>query len=161
MIVLSVSESPVARLRFPHMQDPAKRKALDASREDARLRELATQAAAQEERERQWRVARGTATAEDLRGPIQVGPAQRDTWMTVLPEAQRANAVPTQVNVVSSPTIPLLISCPECSTWMDLEGMKMGRYVLSQTAPAERVCLCCYCQQMSYLPATCPAGGCS
>ena len=87
------------------MQDPAKRKALDAAREDARLRELATQAAAQEERERQWRVARGTATAEDLRGPIQVGPAQRDTWMTVLPEAQRANAVPTQVNVVSSSLI--------------------------------------------------------
>ena len=88
------------------MQDPDSRKALDASREDARLRELATQAAAQEERERQWRVARGTATAEDLRGPIQVGPAQRDTWMTDLPDARRASAVPTQVNVVWSLTTP-------------------------------------------------------
>lgn len=83
------------------MQDPKKRKALDGAREDAKMRERAEAAAAQEERERQWRVARGTATAEDLRGPIRVGPAQRDTWMTDLPEARRPNVAPQQVNVVS------------------------------------------------------------
>ena len=83
------------------MQDPERRKALDGAREEGRLRELATAAAAQEERERQWRVARGTATAEDLKGPIRVGPAQRDTWMTDLPEERRANPAPSQVNVVS------------------------------------------------------------
>ena len=83
------------------MQDPERRKALDGAREEARLREMATQAAAQQERERQWRIARGTATAEDLRGPIRVGPAQRDTWMTDLPEARRAAAAPSQVSVVS------------------------------------------------------------
>lgn len=88
---------------MPLAQDPVKRKALDLAREDARLRELATQTAAQEERERQWRVARGTATAEDLKGPIQVGPAQRDTWMTDIPEVRKASAVPTQVNVVGLP----------------------------------------------------------
>ena len=83
------------------MQDPEKRKALDGAREDAEMRERAEAVAAQEERERQWRVARGTATAEDLRGPIRVGPAQRDTWMTDLPEARRPNVAPQQVNVVS------------------------------------------------------------
>ena len=88
------------------MQDPERRKALDGARDEARLREMATQAAAQEERERQWRVARGTATAEDLKGPIRVGPAQRDTWMTDLPEERRAAAAPSQVNVVSSTECP-------------------------------------------------------
>lgn len=83
------------------VQDPEKRKALDGAREDAKMRERAEAAAAQEERERQWRVARGTATAEDLCGPIRVGPAQRDTWMTDLPEARRPNVAPQQVNVVS------------------------------------------------------------
>lgn len=89
-----------------HAQDPEKRRALDGAREEASLREMAQQAAAQEERERQWRVARGTATEEDLKGPIQVGPAQRDTWMTELPEARRASAVPTQVSVVSAQLLP-------------------------------------------------------
>ena len=89
-----------------HAQDPAERNALDEAREDARLRELATQAATQEERERQWRVARGTATAEDLKGPIRVGPAQRDTWMTVLPEERRPDPTPSQVNVVRPCRLP-------------------------------------------------------
>ncbi|EIE21657.1 DnaJ-domain-containing protein [Coccomyxa subellipsoidea C-169] len=78
------------------LQDAGKRSAIDADREDARLRRLAEEMAAQQERERQWRVARGTATAEDLRGPIRSGPAERDTWMTELPEARRPNAQPSQ-----------------------------------------------------------------
>ena len=66
------------------------------------MRRLAEEMAAQQERERQWRVARGTATAEDLRGPICSGPAERDTWMTELPEARRPNVQPSQVNVVGA-----------------------------------------------------------
>lgn len=85
---------------FGHPQDSKKRSAIDADREDARLRRLAEEMVAQQERERQWRVARGTATAEDLRGPIRTGPAERDTWMTELPESRRPNAQPSQVNVV-------------------------------------------------------------
>lgn len=57
--------------------------------------------AAQQERERQWRVARGEATAADLAGPA-VPPGQelaRDTWMTELPPERRtdnaAAAMPT------------------------------------------------------------------
>ncbi|BDA44900.1 probable DnaJ homolog subfamily C member 5 at C-terminar half [Coccomyxa sp. Obi] len=83
------------------LQDSGKRSAIDADREDARLRRLAAEMAAQEERERQWRVARGTATAEDLRGPIRTGPAERETWMTELPESRRPNAQPSQVNVTT------------------------------------------------------------
>ncbi|KAK9908498.1 hypothetical protein WJX75_008702 [Coccomyxa subellipsoidea] len=83
------------------LQDTGKRSAIDADREDARLRRLAAEVAAQQERERQWRVARGTATAEDLQGPIRSGPAERDTWMTDLPEARRPNTQPLQVNVTT------------------------------------------------------------
>ena len=81
-------------------QDAGKRAGIDAAREDAALRRRAAEGAAQQERERQWRVARGTATPEDLRGPIRLGPAAREAWMTDLPEAARPSAVPTQTNVV-------------------------------------------------------------
>jgi len=80
-------------------QDPGKRAALDEARADARLRRLATDAAAAEEVARQWRVARGTATPADLAGPVSVGPAARETWMTALPEARRPSA-PSQTSVV-------------------------------------------------------------
>lgn len=49
-------------------QDPEKRKQLDAALEEAGLRKAAIAAAEDAERARQWRVARGTATAEDLAG---------------------------------------------------------------------------------------------
>ncbi len=82
-------------------QDAGKRRALDEAREDARLRRLAGEAAAAEERARQWRVARGTATAEDLAGPVRVGPAARESWMTVLPEMRKPKAgPPSQTSVV-------------------------------------------------------------
>ena len=81
-------------------QDGGKRAGIDAAREDAALRRRAAEDAAQQERERQWRVARGTATPEDLRGPVRFGPAAREAWMTELPEAARPSAVPTQTNVV-------------------------------------------------------------
>jgi hypothetical protein len=80
-------------------QDPGKRAALDEARADARLRRLATDAAAAEEVARQWRVARGTATPADLAGPASAGPAAREAWMTALPEARRPSA-PSQTSVV-------------------------------------------------------------
>lgn len=48
---------------------------------------------------RQWRVARGEATAEDLQGPKRRGPVQREDWITVLPAARRASA-PSQKSQV-------------------------------------------------------------
>lgn len=94
------------------MQDSGRRQAIDAEREDARLRRLAEEVAEQQERERQWRVARGTATQEDLRGPVHRGPAQRDTWMTDLPEAHRPNATPSQTSVVSCTCTSLADTSP-------------------------------------------------
>ena len=45
------------------LQDPEKKKAIDAAREDARLLKIATELADEEERKRQWRVARGEVCA--------------------------------------------------------------------------------------------------
>lgn len=110
MLVLKTSRADAVFAMW-HCQDTGKRKAIDADREDARLRRLAEEMATQQERERQWRVARGTATAEDMRGPIRAGPAQRDTWMTDLPEARRPNAQPSQVNVVSARCLSAVTPC--------------------------------------------------
>ena len=41
------------------LQDATRRKAIDAAREEARLIRIATELADEEERKRQWRVARG------------------------------------------------------------------------------------------------------
>ena len=41
------------------MQDASKRNVIDAAREDARLFKIASELADEEERKRQWRVARG------------------------------------------------------------------------------------------------------
>jgi curved DNA-binding protein CbpA len=72
------------------LQDGAGRAAAAERRAAAALRaEFAAHAAAAE-RERQWRVARGEATAEDLAGPA--GPPAREEWMTVAPAAGRASA---------------------------------------------------------------------
>ncbi|KAL0031255.1 hypothetical protein WJX77_011655 [Trebouxia sp. C0004] len=67
------------------LQDVDKRRAIDDAREDARLFKIASELADDEERKRQWRVARGEATAEDLAGPVRRGPQPRDSWMTDLP----------------------------------------------------------------------------
>ncbi|KAL6747468.1 hypothetical protein V8C86DRAFT_3033753 [Haematococcus lacustris] len=68
------------------LQDGGLRLALDAEREDAELRRRAIEAVQQQERERQWRVARG----EEPAGPAIVMPgsqagSQRESWMTELP----------------------------------------------------------------------------
>ena len=59
---------------------------------------MAVDEAAKQETERQWRIARGNATAEDRAGPITAaGPLTRGSWMTELPAERRPRATPTQV----------------------------------------------------------------
>ena len=48
-----------------------------------------------QERARQWRIAKGEATATDLKGPV--GPATRESWMTDLPVARSGAAQPPKV----------------------------------------------------------------
>ena len=49
------------------LQDVSKRKAIDDTREDARLFKIASELADDEERKRQWRVARGEVSIALLR----------------------------------------------------------------------------------------------
>lgn len=82
------------------LQDAALRKKVDERRQDAELRREFAAVAARQERERQWRVAKGQATAADLAGPVAPQPVGvvRDTWMTELPPERRqptAAAMPT------------------------------------------------------------------
>ena len=49
------------------LQDVSKRKAIDDAREDARLFKIASELADDEERKRQWRVARGEVGSSLLR----------------------------------------------------------------------------------------------
>lgn len=78
------------------LQDAGLRKAADDRRQEKQLRAEfeAEQAAA--ERERQWRIARGEATAADLAGPSteQFGGPSRDAWMTELPPERQAGGGP-------------------------------------------------------------------
>ena len=78
---------------------------MDERRADTALRRAAEEQAAQDEKERQWRIARGTATREDLAGPA-VGPEPlaRGAWMTELPPERRPRAAPSQANY-SLPTL--------------------------------------------------------
>ncbi|DBB10067.1 TPA: hypothetical protein ACH3X3_001657 [Trebouxia sp. C0006] len=80
------------------LQDVSKRKAIDDAREDARLFKIASELADDEERKRQWRVARGEATAEDLAGPVRRGPQPRDSWMTDLPPERVPTTLAPQGN---------------------------------------------------------------
>ena len=97
------------------------RSGIDAQREDARLRTEYAAEAAKAERERQWRVARGTASATDLAGPAKRGPVEREAWMTVLPELRRPGATPVQKNVVR--TSPMLHLCAGIYTHVMLLGL--------------------------------------
>lgn len=88
------------RVRVP--QDASLRKRVDERREEAELRREFAAQAAQAERERQWRIARGEATADDLAGPAAVPgqPVARETWMTELPPEKQAG-VPGAMPAVS------------------------------------------------------------
>jgi hypothetical protein len=92
-------------------QDAALRKKVDERREEAELRREFEVAAAQEERERQWRIARGEATAADLVGPAAAGPASRDTWMTELPPERRTDGPPVM------PTVGALVGSAWQTGW--------------------------------------------
>jgi curved DNA-binding protein CbpA len=78
------------------LQDTSGRADVDKRREEAELRRFTEEYAAQEERERQWRIAKGTATAEDLNPKVTgKGPSAgggRDSWMTDLPPEKAATA---------------------------------------------------------------------
>lgn len=86
-------------LPSPFRQDAALRSAADKHLEDQQLEKAARELLQQQERARQWRIARGEGTAEDLRGPV--GPAARDTWMTDLPVARSGGGQPSQTSVRS------------------------------------------------------------
>ena len=72
---------------------------MDERRADAVLRRAAQEQADEDEKQRRWRIARGTATAEDLAGPAAgPGPPARGAWMTELPPERRPKAAPSQVS---------------------------------------------------------------
>jgi hypothetical protein len=73
---------------------------VDAAREAVRIEKVTRELEEAEERQRQWRVVRGTATAEDLRGPVSRRPQARDSWMTDLPAERSAPAQMSQTSVV-------------------------------------------------------------
>ncbi|KAL4855003.1 DnaJ subfamily C member 14 [Chlorella vulgaris] len=74
------------------LQDSELRSKVDARRQEAELRREFVAQAAVAERARQWRMARGEATAEDLAGPARgLEALERDTWMTELPPERRAD----------------------------------------------------------------------
>jgi len=83
------------------LQDPERRAAMDNRRKQAAERKEAEAFYAQQERDREWRVARGEATPEDLSGPVGGAAAAggggitRDSWMTQLPERVASTAPPT------------------------------------------------------------------
>ncbi|GFR39678.1 hypothetical protein Agub_g150 [Astrephomene gubernaculifera] len=76
------------------LQDSGLRTALDERRADAELRRAAEAAAAQQERERAWRIARGEEVAAAGPGgwPGASAGSQRETWMTDLPPERSAAA---------------------------------------------------------------------
>ena len=78
------------------LQDSNGRAAVDKRREETELRKFTQEFAVQQERERQWRIAQGKATAEDLSGPLPIpgAPESRQTWMTDLPEVRGPSAGP-------------------------------------------------------------------
>ena len=81
------------------VQDAGKRTAIDKEREKAEFDAFTRAELANQETARQWRVARGQGTAEDLQGPAAVDPTTREEWITVLPAARRASA-PSQKSQV-------------------------------------------------------------
>jgi hypothetical protein len=82
------------------VQDASLRRAVDARREEAGLRKLAAEYVAAKERERQWRLARGQATATDLEESTGAAAfaalgdrkLMRDSWMTELPAGPTARS---------------------------------------------------------------------
>ncbi|KAK9803593.1 hypothetical protein WJX72_003080 [[Myrmecia] bisecta] len=107
------------------LQDQSRRSAIDRQREDDVLRRHAVAAAEQQERERQWRMVRGEATAEDLAGPVQRGPAARDSWMTDLPVERRPKP-PSQKNQTTFAKNSIQ-GRGDTSAWTDTPAQRLER----------------------------------
>ncbi|GAB4822070.1 hypothetical protein N2152v2_009116 [Parachlorella kessleri] len=85
------------------LQDSGLRKLVDDRRQEKALRAEFEKEQAAAERQRQWRVMRGQATAEDLAGPSQqqFGGPSREAWMTELPPERKAGgALPSLSTLV-------------------------------------------------------------
>jgi hypothetical protein len=89
-------------------QDTGKRGVIDKELEQQRYAEFEKEELKEQETARQWRLARGVATAEDLQGPKKTGPVEREDWITVLPAARRPSA-PSQKSQVPPPPLPPLV----------------------------------------------------
>ena len=83
------------------LQDTGQRDHIDQEREKAEFEAFAEEERQKEETARQWRVARGQATDEDLQGPVSARPQGREEWLTALPAARRPSA-PSQKSQASS-----------------------------------------------------------
>lgn len=82
-----------------------------------------------QERARQWRIAKGEATAEDLRGPA--GPATRDTWMTDLPIARSGAAQPPKARCACDGRHATAHMCP-CSRHQTLKHVNTLTQCMAQ-----------------------------
>lgn len=92
------------------------------------------QVAAQQERERQWRVARG----EEPAGPgPNAGPAQRETWMTELPPERRPGMGPPSQVSQTAFSRQGIRGRGDTSEWTDTPETRAARHM--QVGPA-RAC---------------------
>lgn len=123
-----------------HLQDKDQRAALDAAREDAELCKAAIAQAEDLERARQWRIARGTATEEDRRGPISAEPEGRGSWMTQLPVSRKPTAPQQVIRIVClSCRVVHMASCnPGCVLSLEESGMKNWRGAWTTQPPVLR-----------------------
>lgn len=86
------------------LQDAGLRGKVDQQRESAALRKAEAEWQAELERQRQWRIAKGQATAADLAPPPSSldGGNKRETWMTELPPERAINTRPDPLAMPST-----------------------------------------------------------
>lgn len=114
------------------LRDENQRKQLDAALEHCQLQKDAAAHMEDLERERQWRIAKGTATEEDRMGPVSREPEGRGTWMTELPVSRRP-AQPQQVNVTSfNKTGP--VKAVDSREWTETPTQKLMRISAAASA---------------------------
>lgn len=81
------------------MQDTGRRADIDRADEGLEYEAFAAEELAKQETARQWRIAKGEASFEDLQGPIKASRPVREEWITALPEPSR-KAATTQISQV-------------------------------------------------------------
>lgn len=81
---------------------------------------------------RQWRIAKGEATAEDLKGPLTAGEPKREEWITVLPANRRPQG-PSQKSQVSCSlaTIKGFLLTVRQMAWANISNYNLTVFVLS------------------------------